>query len=284
MLRLAGLAAERSGEFGRVLQAAFLDPERMKGLAGLYERAPDVLTPALKGLVKGGEEGLIALLGELPSGEAQRQLQEMLTAEGVDLTPFYSKRLSSEEEEVLLDTIETLGRIGTEPAMGAIARTLGSALTSVRHAALKALVGHYTEAARIGLGRALKDPSQENRLLALQILKESGEPRVAWAIISTMDEPSFEQRDADEQATFYETLAGFQDDRTLGHFKELFAKKNLFRNRSIINRQLMAVEALGKIGTEHARELLAQVRSRWYIPGKVKRAIDAGLSRTGGAA
>ncbi len=281
MLKLTGLAVERSGEFGQVLQEALLNVDRMKALAVLFERRHDLLTPALKALVKGGEEGLIALLAELPSGDAQRHLQEMLTSQGVDLTPFYSTRLTSEDEEVLLDTIETLGRIGTEPAMAAIAKTLGSALTSVRHAALKALKGHYTEAARIGLGRALKDPSQENRLLALRILQESGEPRVAWAIISTMDEPSFEQRDTDEQKAFYEALAGFQDDRTLGHFKELFAKKNLFRNRSIINRQLMAVEALGKIGTDHARELLSEVRKRWYIPGKVKRAIDAGVSRTG---
>ncbi len=284
MLELAGLAVERSGEFGKVLQAALTDEERMKALAGLYERSHAILTPALKGLVKGGEDGMIALLGELPTGEAQRALQEMLTAEGVDLTPFYSQRLASEDEQVLLDTIDTLSRIGTEPALAAIAKTLGSPLTAVRHAALKALVGRYTESARIGLGRALKDPSQENRMLALKILRESGEPRVAWAIISTLDEPSFEQRDKDEQAAFYEALAAFQDDRTLGHFKELFAKKNLFRSRSIINRQLMAVEALGKIGTDHARELLADVRKRWYIPGKVKRAIDAGLSRAGGAA
>ncbi len=283
MLKLAGLARERSGEFGKVLQQALTDPERMKALAGLYETSHEVLTPSLRGLVKGGEEGMIALLAELPSGDAQRALQEMLTAEGVDLTPFYSQRLDSDDEDVLLDTIETLSRIGTEPALAALSKTLGSPLTSVRHAALKALVGRYTESARIGLGRALKDPSKENRMLALKILRESGEPRVAWAIISTMDEPSFEQRDREEQAAFYEALAAFQDDRTLGHFKELFAKKNLLRNRSIINRQLMAVEALGKIGTQHARELLGDVRKRWYIPGKVKRAIDAALSRRGGA-
>ena len=74
-------------------------------------------------------------------------------------------------------------------------------------AALEAMGGRYHESARIGLGRALRDPDKQNRLLALAILGASGDSRMAWSLVAAVEGAAFGNLDEDEQEAVYRAIA-----------------------------------------------------------------------------
>ncbi len=260
------------------LLEAIAEPDRLKRLAQLMNREPGPLLQALEGLVKRLGPKLVSLLTELSPGEAQEALHKHLETSGVDLTAFYAEKLRDPDEAVVIHAVQSLGLLGNPEAVKALASVLSLNSTTLRKAALEAMIGKYHPDARVGLGRSLKDPSQENRLLALKVLQTSGDSRVTWALLSSVKESKFGQKDSEEQAAFYRALASFQDDRTVSHFQEILSRKNLMRGKGTTALQLLAVRALAEVGTEKALETLGQFRSRFYHPAEVKSAIQQALA------
>jgi hypothetical protein len=202
------------------LKAALVSPQRLPMLAHLYTTETDRISECLESFVDEAHEGLVALLTALDPGDAETRLQQTLNDAGVDLTPFFTKRLRSEKEVEVLGAVAALGRIGTPAAIRALSTALSSNLAAVRKGTLEAMQDHYDESARVALRRVLRDPDKENRLMALKIFANSGDQRVCWALVSTAQDPSFLNMDQDEQVAFYDAIAG---KRNIGRLPEQVA-------------------------------------------------------------
>ena len=200
--------------------------------------------PILQRLVVVAQGAMVAMFKTLRPGDAANALQSMLGEAGVDLTDYYLDQLDGDDEKILLNAIGALGRIGSPDALRAVAKGLTGTLSSVRAAALKALDGRYDEAYRVELGRVLRDPEKENRVIALKILAKSGDRRMCWPILGIAQSRGFDRLAVDEQAAVYHALGAFQDNRNLEHFEAVLSNKNLMRNKAARGRQMMTVEAL----------------------------------------
>ena len=274
---LTGLAElmPRAGDPGRTLRAAFFSPRRMAQMAPMVEHHPGALIPALGEL--GGDDlaPMVELLKNLRPGEPQERVQALLEEGGVDLSSFYTRRLEDPDVEVVVAAIKSLARTGTPAAFGEIGKALGHTLTPVRSAALQALIGNYVEGARMSLGRALRDPVRDNRLLALEVLSKSGEKRAAGLILGAMQEPGFTSRDDNEQDAFHAALASFADPRTVAFFARVLSARNITRSQAVERRQVQAARALARIKTEESKKALEKNRGRWLLSARVREAVDA---------
>lgn len=263
------------------LRDRMLDASRIPRLAALLDRSPDPLLAPLMALEPVARPALVGLLTSIPSGATEERLQQALGAAGVDLTPYYARRIQSDDTQEVLGAIAALGRIGSDAAMNALGVSLSSTLTAVRRAALEAMQGRYDPTRRVQLSRCLKDPDSDNRLLALNIIASSGDPRMCWAIMSLAEDASFQRMPPDEQRAIYRAMGTFKDDRTLTHFRKLLAEKNLTRSKPVAARQEMVVEALALMGTESAQQLAREFQGKWHLPRTVNDALARALSTWG---
>lgn len=215
-------------------------------------------------------ENFVFLLKELPLGENRKNLQSALSECGIDMTELYLDALQSEEEALLLDAIETLGRIGSDRAIEGLVGVITSVLTSVRKAVLMGLQGRYRESLRVPLAKSLRDPDSENRLLALRILSEGKERRIGTAILDVMQNADFQSHSEEEQTAFYNALSKFPSPTVLQYLDKTLSEKNISRSSKIISRQLLAVQCIGKMDSPDAKPMLEKCSSRWFLPGTVK--------------
>jgi len=266
------------------LRAALLSPERMLAMAPLLMASPNELVPLLSCLVDHGRQGLVALLGVLPIGETASELQAALVDAGVDLTALHEHRLRSEDEHEIIDALDALGRTRTPAAIRAIANALNSPLGAVRQKALLMMRGAYDEAARVALGHTLRDPDKTNRLLSLEILSASGDPRVTWMLISAAEHAGFGQRDMEEQQAVVQAVAVVHDARTVAYFDGLLKRRSAMGGGHLIPLQKVAVEALAAVATEEATLALGRAAGRFLLAPEIKAAARAALARKGGAA
>jgi len=271
-------AAEGGSAPALALQTAMCIPERMAQLAPIYARNIERLSPTVRALAKADNQAIVTLLDHLESQEAKAALQEVLNEAAVDLTPFYEGTLRSDNEQEVVNSIQALARISTPQALKAVVQTLGHTLSTVRHAALEALQGKYDPESRVAIGRALKDPSDENRMLAIQLLASSGDTRVAWLLLSAIQEPSFLQKSTAEQEALFSALASFKDSRTLDFFKGVLLAGGLVKKQALVDRQIQAARALAQIDTADATNALQECRGKWGMAKPVKAEIDRLLS------
>ena len=83
-------------------------------------------------------DGLIALLQALPMGDARASLQSVLLQSSVDMTAFYVQGLQAEEDEVVIESIQALGKLETPAALVALYSCLSHDLSSIRLKTLEA--------------------------------------------------------------------------------------------------------------------------------------------------
>jgi len=267
-------AAETGSDPAQALKKRLCDADRMALIAPVYADNTERLAPILQALALADNQAIVALLEHLDSPEAKAALQEVLNQAQVDLTPFFEGHLASEDEKQIVAGIEALGRIGTPSAIKAVVTSLGHILSTVRHAALLALHDKYQPESRIAIGRVLKDPSPENRMLAIELLASSGDSRVAWLLLSAIQEPAFLQKGAQEQEALFTALASFKDARTLDFFKGVLQSGGLMKNKALVDRQLQAARALAQMGTAEATSALQDCRGKWGLAKPVKAEIN----------
>ena len=279
LLSASGEAARMGGYAAKNLRSALFDPDRIAGLDRLYDRYTDLLLEPIQEAAAEHPDALIALLNKLEPGETRDSLRVALLDAGIDLTPFYRRCLNDTNEEVVLDAISALAREASEASIGALTGALGYTSTKVRRSALKALVGHYPQEARVALSRALGDPDRECRLIALRILAESGDRRMTGAILGRIQDSTFASRNADEQTAFLKALAAFNEPRTVPFFSTLLNEVKLARGGALQERQILAIDTLAAIGTEDARKALTKCSRRWSAPRNIKQAAKQALAR-----
>ena len=272
-------AAREGSTAAGAVQTAMCTEERMALLAPVYTQHAERLGPVVRALAQLNNKAIVTMLENISSPEAKKSLQGELDQAQVDLTPFYVGHLRSDKEAEIIHGIEALARIGTPTAIKSIVQTLGHTLSTVRHAALVALQGNYDPESRVAIGRALKDPSDDNRMLAIKLLAGSGDTRVAWLMLSAIQDPSFLNKATGEQEALFSALASFKDARTIDFFKRVLMSGGLVKKQALVDRQLQAARALAQMDTPQAREALEASRGKWGLAKPVKAEIDKLLSR-----
>ncbi len=257
---------------------ALMTPERMAVLAPIYCAAPDALLPLLCVRPRDDGAALVAMLNACTDETAAAQLRQRLQAAGVDMVDHYAHLLEGGSESDLLEAVSALSTSRGPRAAVALGKALPSQSESVRRAALVALRGRYDDELRQPLGRALRDPVREHRLMAVEILAQAQDPRVVASFLSAVQESVFLERDEGEQGAFFGAIALFRDPRTLSYFEHVLSERNLTRKKSSLSRQLLAVRALSAMGTPQARVTLAKAGRKWFHPPEIKEAVEAALS------
>jgi len=276
--------APASGPTGARAVAVILAEERLPALAAALAETGGALTDSPARLLRSGaQEPLTRLLYRLPPCPFQQALEVALMSAGADLTPLYAERLGAKEPELVMASIQALGRIGSVQAVEALAEVLGRPSAQQRQAALHALAGAFHPAARAAVVRCLEDPLGANRVLALRILGAAGDPAVTRTVLALMRQPGFEKRDIDEVAAWYRYLAGAPHPGVPEYLGGQLSRRNLLRSHSVVALQVLAARALGELGIPEARAVLEQAFSRGSLPPPVRTAIATALQPHRGA-
>ncbi len=270
-------AVGEAGDAALGLRCALLSPDRLLRIAPLYERDFALLSPCLEDAGGHGDASLVPLLNALPHGPAEERLRSGLEKGDVELSSFYARQMGSNDPDVVVGAIGALADSQSPEAYEAISRALGATLTKVRHAALEAMKGRYAPEARPALERALRDPDRDNRLLALRILEDSGDPPVARSILAMAQDLG--GGDDEELRAAFRALSHFRNPRIIEYLSDVLADRNLTRSRVTQTRQLLAVNALREIGTTDAVARLQASGGSWHLSRPVKDAIGTALRR-----
>lgn len=218
-------------------------------------------------------DGLIALLQELPMGDARASLQAVLLQSSVDMTAFYVQGLQAEEDEVVIESIQALGKLETPAALTALYSCLSHDLSSIRFKTLEAINGRYADGQAKQIAKTLKDPDEENRLLALSICSSVVDKEIGNLMLGIMRESTFSKRSLHEQQQFFEQLHSYPFPTTFQFLSEILKDKNITRNKAITTKQLWVVDVFAKIGTDDARSILQGLKGNWFLPAEVKQRI-----------
>ena len=218
-------------------------------------------------------DGLIALLQALPMGEARSSLQSVLLQSTVDMTAFYVQGLQADEDEVVLESIEALGKLETSASLEALYSCLSHDLSSIRLKTLEAINGRYVDGQAKQIAKTLKDPDEENRLLALSICSSVVDKEIGNLMLGIMRETTFSKRSLHEQQQFFEQLHNYPFPTTFQFLSEILKDKNITRNKSIVSKQLWVVEVFSKMGTDDAKSILRGLKGNWFLPAEVKQRI-----------
>jgi hypothetical protein len=272
---LVGLCSKGVHEAKDILQE-LMNAEEVLKLKDVYATQHERLEPILKEMVlipSFSADGLIALLQELPMGNARSTLQSVLLKSSVDMTSFYVQGLTDNDDGVVLESIEALGQLETVSSLEALYSCLSHSLSSIRLKSLQAINGRYTEGQAKQIGKILKDPESENRLLALQICQSIVDKEVGNIMLGVMRETTFSKRPMDEQQQFYEGLYKYPFPTTFQFLSNILKDKNIVRNKSVTMKQLWAVDVFAKIGTEDAKSILRGLKGNWFLASEVKQKI-----------
>ena len=222
-------------------------------------------------------EVFIELLQSYEAGIAREVLQSIMLRSSVDMTKFYLDGLKDDNENIVLESVEALGTIGSAKAIEALYGSLGHALTSVRRKVLEHLQSKFVSSKIRELGKVLRDPDKDNRLLALHICTEVTEKEVGGVFLAIVQESSFLKRDMDEQELFMLALHKYPSPVLYSFLGDILKDKNLMRSKTVLQRQLLVVDVFKKIGTEDSKSILKQYVGGWFLANEVKEKIKAML-------
>ena len=272
---LVGLCSKGVQEAKDILQE-LMDAEEVLKLKEVYAAQYERLEPMLKEMVSipgFSADGLIALLQELSMGDPRSTLQSVLLKSSVDMTSFYVQGLADDDDSVVLESIEALGQLETVASLEALYSCLSHSLSSIRLTSLQAINGRYAKGQAKQIGKILKDPEPENRLLALQICQSIVDKEIGNIMLGVMRETTFTKRPMDEQQQFYEGLYKYPFPTTFQFLSDILKDKNIVRNKIVTMKQLWAVGVFAKIGTEDAKSILRGLKGNWFLPAEVKQKI-----------
>ena len=163
------------------------------------------------------------------------------------MTAFYVQGLQADEDEVVLESIEALGQLETPSVLAALYSCLSHDLSSIRCKTLEAINGRYVDGQAKQIAKTLKDPDEENRLLALKICSSVVDKEIGNLMLGIMRETTFSKRSLHEQQQFFEQLHSYPFPTTFQFLSEILKDKNITRNKVITAKQLWVVDVFAKI-------------------------------------
>lgn len=248
--------------------------EQISNLKDLFVINHEKLTPVFETIVsiKGFDATVfIGLLESFESGDAREALQRILLKSSIDMTPFYLSALKSEKEAQVLEAIEVLGQLKTEKSVQALYGCLGHPLTQVRTAALKGIDGVFIASEMKLFTKVLRDVDRENRMMALDICNSVNQKELAGILLGIVQEPAFSRRDMDEQQQFFHALHQYPSPTVFGFLTDILKERNIMRSKTLVHKQIFAVEVFEKMGTDDAKGMLRTVAGNWFLPAEVKQ-------------
>ena len=255
-----------------ILQNA-LSLENLIAITPLYDKNPTGFFKAFKGVMAldgYDPSDMVQLLKGLPVGPARDELQQLLVASNVDMTPFYLESLHNDNPKIICSGLNKLGEIGTEDALLAISKMLTHQLGEIRSTAMDSLQGRYTSSARTALLKGLNDPDEEMRIKSLEILANSGEKLVGSSLLTSMREVSFNQKSRGEMEKFFEAIVRFPSVAVFGFLRDIILEKNITRNKIITTKQSLVVQVLITLDNPNAQNILVEASKSWFLPNDIK--------------
>jgi hypothetical protein len=138
-----------------------------------------------------------------------------------------------------------------------------------------------TQTAKVILNRALYDQERSVRAAALTIIVDRGERPYAAGLIGVVRCRDFGLKDFDERRSTYLALATIAGDEVVEIFSDILLRKNIFNNTEELEYKFIAVDALVRIGTESAFEVLRQTRGKRFLNKRLRSSLTDQMATIG---
>lgn len=190
------------------------------------------------------------------------------------------KALQSDDDAVLLETAQLVGRLKLPPVVPALGDVLGRAGTKVRRAAVGALAAMGTPGALQQLEQAVTDEDRDVRIAAVRAIGTAGHRGAFEAIEEVVTGRRMRDAELTEKTAFFEAYGLLGGGDGLKRLEDLLQPRGLLRRKVDPEIRACAAMALGRIGTDESRAVLERVSNDKdpLVRNAVNRALQGGKS------
>ena len=151
----------------------------------------------------------------------------------------------------------------------------------VRIEVVKTMRHEDAATAKVILNRALYDLERSVRMTALRVIVDRGERPYAASLIGVIRCRDFASKDFDERRNTYLALADIAGDEVVDLFADILLRKNLFNNTEELEFKFIAIDALVRIGSETAFDVLRQTRAKRFLNKRLRSSLTDQMATIG---
>jgi hypothetical protein len=253
-------AAEAQEIFAELSDPAVLN-QLLKSLEeGAIDPGGDELAIFLRYLKPVALAPLIRAVETTRIAELQLRLRAAIEGLGRAHPQILTELLKSDDEAVVVGAAHLVGQIALTQAVTQVAGLLKHPSTSVRRAAVEALVQIKSGAALDALQGALEDSEREVRIAAARGLGSLRYQPARARLEEVLQGKIVRDADLTEKIAFFEAFGAVANAESVSMLDKLLNGKSLFRKESPELRACAAM-ALGKVGTPASRAALERASS-----------------------
>ncbi|MBI4421268.1 MAG: HEAT repeat domain-containing protein [Gemmatimonadetes bacterium] len=205
-------------------------------------------------------EALETVFAWLPKLSNQR-VRELLDAAAQRLALAYpnemTKTLGSSDDTIALEAVRLVSRLKLPPAVPALGELLGHENTAVRVAVVEALAAIGSPGALQQLEKALDDGDRDVRLATVRTMTAHGQRSAYAKIEAAVSGKALRMADLTEKVAFFEAYGRLGGPEGVDQLAAMLdAKGGFLKRKEDPETRACAAMALGKIGTEKAKQVL----------------------------
>jgi len=204
-------------------------------------------------------EALPTLLGWMPKLTNQR-VKVVLDGAIGRLAAAHAEKLvdaiGGRDPLVALEAVKLAGRLRLPSAVSALTQALGHEETALRAAAVQALSDLAVPGALQGLEKALDDPDREVRLATVRILMMKKHRGALPKVTAAIQGKSVRVADLTEKMAFFEAYGSLVGAEGVASLDAMLNSGGFLKRREDPELRACAALALGRIGTDAARQSL----------------------------
>ena len=204
-------------------------------------------------------EALPTLLGWMPKLTNQR-VKVVLDGAIGRLAAAHAEKLvdaiGGRDPLVALEAVKLAGRLRLPSAVSALTQALGHEETALRAAAVQALSDLAVPGALQGLEKALDDPDREVRLATVRILMMKKHRGALPKVTAAIQGKSVRVADLTEKMAFFEAYGSMVGESGVESLDGMLNSGGFLKRREDPELRACAALALGRIGTDAARQSL----------------------------
>ena len=199
---------------------------------------------------------LLSWLSRITNQRVREVLEQSLQRLGAAHVPDLVGAIAGTDPVIALEAVKLAGRIKLQPAVPALAQTLGHEETAIRVAAVQALSTLATPAALQGLERALDDPDRDVRLSTVRVLMQHKHRGALAKVTAAVEGKSVRTADLTEKMAFFEAYGSMVGEAGVAALDAMLNSGGFLKRKEDPETRACAALALGRIGTPAAREAL----------------------------
>ena len=186
------------------------------------------------------------------------------------------------DPQVALEAVKLAGRLRLATSVSALTQTLGHEETALRAAAVQALSDLAVPGALQGLEKALDDPDREVRLATVRILMMRKHRGALPKVTAAIQGKSVRVADLTEKMAFFEAYGSLVGAEGVASLDAMLNSGGFLKRREDPELRACAALALGRIGTDAARQALERATGAKdaLVRNAVSKALR-GLAGTG---